>query len=74
MELGRPAFQVSGLSRAYALTNLLSALTSDPFVLYSMLVLLTVGLTSCFGLLFLRALGLHPAACAVERWDSASLP
>ena len=65
MELGRPAFQVSGLSRAYALTNLLSALTSDPFVLYSMLVLLTVGLASCFGLLFLRALGLHPAACAV---------
>ncbi|MGB8476863.1 MAG: hypothetical protein WCE61_22520 [Candidatus Acidiferrum sp.] len=65
VELGRPAFQVSGLSRAYALTNLLSTLTSDPFVLYSMLVLLTVGLTACFGLLFLRALGLHPAACAV---------
>ena len=65
VELGRPAFQVSGLSRAYALTNLLSTLTSDPFVLYTLLVLLTVGLTSCFGLLFLRTLGLHPAACAV---------
>src|SRR4029077_4755480 len=24
-----------------------------------------VGLTSCFGLLFLRSLGLHPAACTV---------
>ncbi len=65
VELGRPAFQVSGLSRAYALTNFLSTLTSDPFVLYTVLVLLTVVLTSCFGLLFLRALGLHPAACAV---------
>ena len=65
VELGRPAFQISGLSRAYALTNLLSTLTSDPFVLYTALVLLTVGLTSCFGLLFLRALGIHPAACAV---------
>lgn len=63
--LGRPAFQVSGLSRAYVLTNLLSAWTSDPFVLYTLLVLLTVGLTSCFGLLFLRALGIHPVACAV---------
>jgi hypothetical protein len=65
VELGRPAFQVSGLSRAYALTNLLSTLSTDPFVLYTLLVLLTVGLTSCFGLLFLRALGLHPAACTV---------
>ena len=61
VELGRPAFQVSGLSRAYALTNLLSTLASDPFVLYTMLwSLLTVGLTSCFGLLFLP----HPWALA----------
>ncbi|HEY1581545.1 MAG TPA: hypothetical protein VGF73_00435 [Chthoniobacterales bacterium] len=65
VELGRPAIQVSGLSRAYALTNLLSAFSSDPFVLYTAFVLLTVGLTTCFALLFLRALGLHPAAFTV---------
>ena len=63
VELGRPAFHVSGLSRAYALTNLVSAFTRDAFVVYTALVLLTVGLTSVFQLLFLRALGIHPAAC-----------
>ena len=31
-------------------------------MVYTGFVLLTVGLTSCFGLLFLRSLGLHPAA------------
>ncbi len=62
VELGRAAFHLSGLSRAYVLTNLLSCFTSNPFVLYSALVLLTVGLTAVFLLLFLRSLGLHPAA------------
>jgi hypothetical protein len=62
VELGRPALH-GGLSRAFALTNLLSYFTSNPFVLYTALVLLTVGLTVGFLLLFLRSLGLHPAAC-----------
>jgi hypothetical protein len=61
VQLGRAAFH-GALSRAFALTNLLSCFTSNPFVLYTALVLLTVGLTAGFLLLFLRSLGLHPAA------------
>jgi hypothetical protein len=63
VQLGRAAFHLSGLSRAFMLTNLLSCFTSNPFVLYTALVLLTVGLTAGFFLLFLRSLGLHPVAC-----------
>ena len=63
VQLGRATFQ-GGLSRAFALTNLLSCFTSNPFILYTALILLTVGLTAGFLLLFLRSLGLHPAACA----------
>lgn len=62
IELGRPAFQGS-LSRAFVLTNLLSYCTSNPFILYTTLILLSVGLTAGFFLLFLRSLGLHPVAC-----------
>ena len=62
VELGRPVFH-GELSRAFALTNLLSCFTSNAFVLYTALVLLTAGLTGAFLLLFLRSLGLHPAAC-----------
>jgi hypothetical protein len=62
VQFGRAAYQVSGLTRAYLLTNALSRLTSDPFHLYTALVLLTIGLTGSFLLLFLRSLGLHPAA------------
>jgi hypothetical protein len=62
VELGRAAFH-GALSRAFALTNLLSCFTSSPFVLYTALILLTVGLTAGFFLLFLRSLGLHPVAC-----------
>lgn len=64
VELGRPALQISGLSQAYLLVNALSFLTVDPFVLYTALVLLVVGLTGLFGLLFFRALELHPIAAA----------
>jgi hypothetical protein len=66
VELGRVAFQLYGLGRACPLTNLLSCFTSNPFLLYTALVLLTVGLTGSFLLLFLRALGLPPLACAVS--------
>jgi len=62
VQLGRAAFH-GALSRAFALTNLLSCFTSNPFVLYTALILLTVGLTAGFLLLFLRSLGLHPVAC-----------
>ena len=63
VQLGRPSSN-SVLSRAFALTNLLSCFTSNPFLLYNALVLLTVGLTALFFLLFLRSLGLHWAACS----------
>ncbi len=63
MQFGRAAYQVSGLTRAYLITNALSRFTSDPFRLYTALVLFTIGLTGSFLLLFLRAwLGLHPTA------------
>src|SRR6516165_4475406 len=62
VQLGREAFH-DALSRAFVLTNLLSCFTSNPFVLYTTLILLTVGLTAGFLLLFLRSLGLHPVAC-----------
>ena len=63
VQLGRAAFH-GALSRAFALTNLLSYFASSPFVLYTALILLTVGLTAGFLLLFLRSLGLHPVACS----------
>ena len=62
VQLGRAAYQVSGLTRAYLITNALSRFTSDPFRLYTALVLFTIGLTGSFLLLFLRSLGLHPTA------------
>ena len=63
VQLGR-ASSPGELSRAFVFTNLFSLFTSNPFVLYTALVLLTVALTAVFFLLFLRSLGLHPAACA----------
>jgi hypothetical protein len=63
VQFGRPSGQ-SALSRAFALTNLLSFFTANAFVLYTALVLLTVALTAGFFVFFLRSLGLHPAACA----------
>lgn len=65
VQLGRASYQVSGLSRAYLLTNALSCLTSNPFKLYTALALVTVGLTGCFLLLLLRSLGLHPTSAVV---------
>lgn len=65
VELGRPASQLSGLNRSYPLTNLLACLTKNPFVLYTVLVLVTIAGTGVFFLLFLRALGLHAAAALV---------
>jgi hypothetical protein len=63
VELGRPAAQLAGLSRAYIVTNLLSRLTDDPLVLYTGYTLLVMLLTAVFGVAFLRSLELHPVAC-----------
>ncbi len=64
-ELGRPASQLSGLNRSYLLTNGLMCFITNPFTLYTVLVLIVVALTGIFFLLFLRALGLLPAASLV---------
>jgi len=65
VELGRPASQLSGLNRSYPLTNGLMLFITNPFALYTVLVLIAVGLTGIFLILFLRALGLIPVAALV---------
>lgn len=63
VQLGRPTFQMFGLSKAYLLTHILSVFLDNPFILYTCLTLLTSYLTSLFCFLFLKALELHPLAC-----------
>ncbi|MBD1837180.1 hypothetical protein [Coleofasciculus sp. FACHB-501] len=65
VELGRPTFQLSGFSRAYLITNMLSIFTKNPFILYTALTVITVCLTGIFLFLFLKALDLHPLACSI---------
>ena len=63
VELGRPAAHTFGFSKAFWLTHALSFATSNPFRLYTLLVMATVALAAFFGLGLLRELGLAPAAC-----------
>jgi hypothetical protein len=62
VQLGRASFH-GILSRAFVLTNLLSVFSSNPFILYTSLALLTVILMAAFFLLFLRSLELNMVAC-----------
>jgi len=64
VQLGRPTGQFSGLGKAWIVSHLLSFFTSNPFVFYTVLTVLTVYFTGIFFFLFLRSLGLHPLACA----------
>ncbi|HBE20417.1 MAG TPA: hypothetical protein DEG17_11885 [Cyanobacteria bacterium UBA11149] len=64
VQLGRPTFQLSGFGKAYLITNILSIFTKNPFVLYTVLTVVTVSLTGIFLFLFLKALDLHPIACS----------
>lgn len=66
VQLGRPTHQLSGLSKVYLPTHLLSFLTQNPFKLYTFLTVLTVCLTGVFFFLFLKALQLSPIACLVS--------
>ncbi len=66
VQLGRPAAQFSGFSKAYLLTHFLSFFTKNPFRLYTVFTVVTLFLTSIFMFLFLKALKLHPIACAVS--------
>ena len=61
--MGRPAWQVNGLSKAYMPTHVLTWLVDDPYVLYTLLVALAVLLSVVFGYLLLESLELRPAAC-----------
>lgn len=63
VQLGRPSYHISGFSRAYLLTHLLTSLIHDPFRLYTYLVIVTVTLTGIFFFLFLKALSRSPLAC-----------
>lgn len=63
VEMGRPTMQISGFSRAFALTNVLSWVVTDAFWLYTWLAVSAVILSGLFGYLLLRSFCLHPAAC-----------
>jgi hypothetical protein len=62
VELGRPSSHVSGFSPAFVVTRVLSWFTSDAYVLYTALTILTIALTAAFAFAFLDAIGLHPWA------------
>jgi hypothetical protein len=63
-QLGRPTQQLSGFSRAFLLSNILSFLTNDPFWFYTLLTVFTVSLTSIFCFFFLKSIGSSPMACS----------
>jgi hypothetical protein len=63
VELGRPTWQIQGLSKAFIVTHALSWLTHDALRLSTWLVLATLAATAVFGYLFFAELGLHPWAC-----------
>jgi hypothetical protein len=63
VELGRPTYQVNGISKAFLLTHLLSLASDDALEVYSWLTLTTVFSIAFFGYLLLQSMGLHPAAC-----------
>lgn len=62
-ELGRPAAHIAGPSKVFVPSLVLSWLTRDAFVFYTLSFGLAVALTALFGYLLLRSLRLHPAAC-----------
>jgi hypothetical protein len=64
VELGRPMFQVNGLSKAFLPTHLLFFVSSDPFVVHTLLVGLALVGIAAFGYGFCASQGLSPAACA----------
>jgi len=61
-EFGRPPL-IRSLSRAYLISNVLSRFTRDPFLFYSITILITVFLSGLFMFLLMKSLDLHPLAC-----------
>ena len=62
-QMGRPAMHVSGLSKAYPPTLVLSWFQQDPYQLYSWLAVLAACLCVGFGYCLLESHDLDPAAC-----------
>ena len=62
IQLGRPLGQLSGLSRAYLVTNLLSFLVDDVYRLFSIQVFLAVMFGGVFLFLFLKQISCSPQA------------
>jgi len=64
-EFGRPTFQIGGMSRVYLPSNIIAFFTTDPFLFYTLTILLTVFLSGLFLFLLLKSLDLHPVACLI---------
>jgi len=64
-ELGRPTFQIGGMSRVYLPSNIIAFFTTDPFLFYTLTILLTVFLTGLFLFLLLKSLDISPVACLI---------
>ena len=63
-ELGRPSQQLA-LGKAYLPVHILTFFTDDPFLLYTLAVLMTVFLSGLFMFLLMKSLDLAPLACLV---------
>lgn len=63
-QFGRQA-QQTGFSKAYLPSHLISFFTHDPFVFYTITILLTVFLSGLFLFLLLKSLSLRPLACLI---------
>jgi hypothetical protein len=63
VQLGRPAGQLCGFSKAYPLTRCIMLFTHDAWKIYTALTVVTVLLTAVFCFAFLRSLDVLPAAC-----------
>lgn len=65
IQLGKPASHIGGYSKIYPLTYIVSFFTRDPYLLHTWLAIWTLALLTLFAFLFLRSIGLHPAAAFI---------
>lgn len=62
-EMGRPLSHLSGFSKAYPPTHIISAFARSPYRIYGAIAMLAVFLSGLFGYLMMKEQGLHPVAC-----------
>ena len=65
IQLGKPASHFGGYSKSYPITYVLSCFTRDPYLVHSLLGLVTLALLTFGTYLFLRSLGLQSAAAFI---------